>query len=100
MEQPTIIIKDVEFKITKEALPCTMCGRATCYIDDYDLPMCSPECEHEYIEKLHEFEEAYMNVIVQIVKCRKCGHREILWYKTDDTQELTQEEMEAIENGE
>lgn len=62
--------------------------------------MIKPDGINDLDPCIYEFEEAYTNVIVQIVKCRKCGHREILWYRTDDTQELTQEEMEAIENGE
>ena len=38
-------------------------------------------CHYDLIEK-------YKNVTVEILKCKKCGHVEVLWRKQDNTEEL------------
>lgn len=37
-------------------------------------------CEYELIEK-------YRNVTVEILRCKKCGHVEILWFRQENTEE-------------
>ena len=36
--------------------------------------------------------ERYANVTVSILKCRKCGHIEIEWFRQDDTEEIALDE--------
>jgi hypothetical protein len=37
-------------------------------------------CEYELTEK-------YRNVTVEILRCKKCGHVEILWFRQENTEE-------------
>lgn len=43
-------------------------------------------CRYELIEK-HE------NVTVEILRCKKCGHVEILWHRQEDTTDEEGEEL-------
>lgn len=38
-------------------------------------------CDYELMEK-------HRNVTVEILRCKKCGHIEILWHRQDDTEDL------------
>lgn len=38
-------------------------------------------CVYEVVEKYH-------NVTIEVLKCKKCGHVEISWYRQDDTEEV------------
>lgn len=37
-------------------------------------------CDYELIEK-------YRNVTVEVLRCKKCGHVEILWRRQENTEE-------------
>lgn len=37
-------------------------------------------CEYELTEK-------YRNVTVEVLRCKKCGHVEILWHRQENTEE-------------
>lgn len=37
-------------------------------------------CDYELIQKVR-------NVTVEVLKCKKCGHVEILWFRQENTEE-------------
>lgn len=51
-----------------------------------------PDGVHELDPCQYEVSEVYKNVIVEVLKCKKCGHVSIGWYKTADTEEVNIEE--------
>ena len=48
-----------------------------------------PDGINELDPCLYEEIEAYANVTVHILKCKKCGHIEIQWERQEDTEELS-----------
>ena len=42
-------------------------------------------CEYELIE-------AYRNVTVEVLRCKKCGHVELSWKRQDNTEVITDEQ--------
>ncbi len=44
--------------------------------------------EHDVDPCLYVEEEAYRNVTVHIMRCKRCGHVEISWERQDDTEEV------------
>lgn len=42
-------------------------------------------CEYEVVE-------AYRNVTIEVLRCRKCGHTEVSWRRQEDTEELELDE--------
>ena len=55
-----------------------------------------PDGIHELDPCVYETQEVYSNVIVEIVKCKKCGHVSVMWHRTDDTVEIPVEEWEEM----
>ena len=43
-------------------------------------------CEYEVVE-------AYRNVTIEVLRCRKCGHTEISWYRQEDTEKIENDEL-------
>ena len=41
-------------------------------------------CEYEEVE-------AYRNVTVRVLRCKRCGHTEIEWERQENTEEITDE---------
>lgn len=39
---------------------------------------------------VYEEVEAYRNVTVRVLKCKRCGHTEIEWERQEDTEEITE----------
>lgn len=44
-----------------------------------------PDGINELAPCLYEEVEAYKNVTVRVLRCRRCGHTEIEWIRQDDT---------------
>ena len=43
---------------------------------------------------IYETIEIHRNVDVEILRCRRCGHIDIVWYRTDDTEdEIIEQEI-------
>lgn len=38
-------------------------------------------CRYDVVEK-------YRNVMVEVLRCKVCGHTEISWYRQEDTEEV------------
>lgn len=38
-------------------------------------------CDFKVVEKLR-------NVTIEVIRCEKCGHEEISWYRQEDTEEV------------
>ena len=47
-----------------------------------------PDGVHELDPCTYEVVEKYRNVIVEVLRCPKCGHTEISWYRQEDTEEV------------
>lgn len=43
-------------------------------------------CDYEVVEK-------YRNVTIEVLRCRKCGHTEISWYRQEDTEKIENDEL-------
>ena len=56
-----------------------------------------PDGINELDPCIYQCVEAYANVIVEVLRCRKCGHQEISWRRTPDTIQLDVEELEELE---
>lgn len=41
---------------------------------------------HELDPCFYEVAERHRNVTVEVLKCKRCGHTEISWYRQDDTE--------------
>ena len=41
---------------------------------------------HELDPCCYEVAERHRNVTVEVLKCKRCGHAEISWYRQDDTE--------------
>lgn len=39
---------------------------------------------------VYEEVEAYRNVTVRVLKCKRCGHTEIEWERQEDTEDITE----------
>ena len=46
-----------------------------------------PDGVHELDPCCYEVEETYRNVTVEVLRCKRCGHVEITWRRSDDEQE-------------
>ena len=57
-----------------------------------------PDGVNELDPCIYEIQEVYSNVVVEISKCRKCGHTNISWYRGENTQKIPVEEWEEIIN--
>ncbi len=55
-----------------------------------------PDGINELDPCVYETKEVYANVIVEVCKCKKCGHVSVMWHRTDDTVEIPVEEWEDI----
>ena len=53
-----------------------------------------PDGIHEIDPCQYEVNELYRNVTVEILKCKKCGHISIGWYKQPNTVALYERECE------
>ena len=51
-----------------------------------------PDGINELDPCIYEVIEKYKNVTVEIIKCKHCGHTEIVWYRQDDTEEILEDE--------
>lgn len=47
-----------------------------------------PDGVHELDPCEYEVVEAYRNVTVEVLRCRRCGHIEITWKRQCDTEEV------------
>ena len=47
-----------------------------------------PDGVHELDPCTYEVVEKYRNVTVEVLRCPKCGHTEIGWYRQEDTEEV------------
>lgn len=47
-----------------------------------------PDGVHELYPCEYEVVEAYRNVTVEVLRCRRCGHIEITWRRQSDTEEV------------
>lgn len=47
-----------------------------------------PDGVHELDPCEYEVVEAYRNVTVEVLRCRRCGHIEITWRRQSDTEEV------------
>ena len=47
-----------------------------------------PDGVHELDPCEYEVVEAYRNVTVEVLRCRRCGHTEITWRRQSDTEEV------------
>jgi hypothetical protein len=47
-----------------------------------------PDGENELDPCIYEDTEIYTNATVIISKCKRCGHTEISWKKTDETEKI------------
>lgn len=41
---------------------------------------------HDLDPCCYEVAERHRNVTVEVLKCKRCGHTEISWYRQDDTE--------------
>lgn len=41
---------------------------------------------HDLDPCCYEVAERHRNVTVEVLKCKRCGHAEISWYRQDDTE--------------
>lgn len=54
-----------------------------------------PDGEHELDACDYVETERYKNVTVSVLRCQRCGHVEILWYRQTNTEEVETNEGEA-----
>lgn len=47
-----------------------------------------PDGEHELDPCIYEQIEKHKNVTVTVLRCKKCGHTEILWERQADTEDM------------
>lgn len=47
-----------------------------------------PDGVHELDPCTYEVVEKYRNVTVEVLRCPKCGHTEISWYRQEDAEEV------------
>lgn len=47
-----------------------------------------PDGVHELDPCEYEVVEAYRNVTVEVLRCRRCGHIEITWRRQSDTEDV------------
>ena len=52
-----------------------------------------PDGVNELDPCIYQTVEAYANVIVEIQRCKKCGHTEVVWHRTEDTVPIDLEEI-------
>lgn len=62
--------------------------RCKFYDDDGNIITIKPDGVHELDACEYEEIQKFENVTVSILKCRKCGHIEIMWERQEDTIEL------------
>lgn len=55
-----------------------------------------PDGINELDPCIYETVEAYANAIVEVQRCKKCGHVEVVWHRTVDTIEIPKEDLDAI----
>lgn len=55
-----------------------------------------PDGVNELDPCVYKAQEVYSNVIVEVCRCIKCGHIEIMWHKTEDTVEIPVDEWEEM----
>lgn len=53
-----------------------------------------PDGVHELDACVYDEVERYRNVTVSVLRCRRCGHEEIVWYRQTDTEEVEADESE------
>lgn len=54
-----------------------------------------PDGKNELDPCRYETEEIWKNVAVRVMKCRKCGNKEISWYMQENTEQLNPESFES-----
>ena len=47
-----------------------------------------PDGEHELDPCVYEDIEIHTNVTVIVSRCKRCGHTELMWERTDDTEDI------------
>lgn len=45
-----------------------------------------PDGVNELDPCLYETVEAYRNVTVKVLRCKRCGHKDIEWFRQDNTE--------------
>lgn len=48
-----------------------------------------PDGVHELDPCIYEEIEKYVNVTVNVLRCKKCGHIDIAWERQEDTYKIT-----------
>ena len=48
-----------------------------------------PDGVHELDPCIYEEIEKYVNVTVNVLRCKKCGHIDITWERQEDTYKIT-----------
>jgi len=47
-----------------------------------------PDGVHEIDPCMYEVAEVYRNVTIEVLRCKRCGHTEISWFRQEDTEEV------------
>lgn len=52
-----------------------------------------PDGVNELDPCVYEEVERYRNVTVSVMRCKHCGHVEISWFRQEDIEEVTEDEL-------
>ena len=47
-----------------------------------------PDGVHELDPCSYKVVEKWRNVTVEVLRCKRCGHTEVFWFRQDNTEEL------------
>lgn len=50
-----------------------------------------PDGVHELDACVYDVVQRYRNVTIEVLRCSRCGHEEFVWYRQDDTVDVTDE---------
>ena len=53
-----------------------------------------PDGIHELDACVYDIVKKYRNVTIEVLRCSRCGNEEFVWYRQEDTEEVTDEEDE------
>ena len=55
-----------------------------------------PDGENELDPCTYETVKVLTNCIIEICRCKRCGNESVSWRRTNETQELTEEDWDLI----
>lgn len=58
---------------------------------NFDGVVIKPDGVNELDPCVYEEIEKYANVTISVLRCKKCGHIELEWFRQEDTEELETE---------